>query len=183
MLVFATQITAVVLRGIFSCELRLRNLGAVAAVIIPIFTVVLNPSRPQTEREVCSMPQCPLGDAVALLFAFGGARSFPWFQVVSLCCLSGCSQWDLKSLCCQCHVLLWQTAFAWLGTRPSGPLCWCNGRAVLLKWERWVWGRERPWPCTTCLTPQCSPELDQTLQPCLLSEMDTDSNSCLEFLS
>lgn len=40
MLVFATQITAVVLRGIFSCELRLRNLGAVAAVIIPIFTVV-----------------------------------------------------------------------------------------------------------------------------------------------
>lgn len=92
MLVFATQITAVVLKGIFSCELSLRNLGAVAAAIIPIFTAVLNPSRPQAEREVCSMPQCPLRDAVAPLFAFGGARSFPLFQVVSLCCLGGCSR-------------------------------------------------------------------------------------------
>lgn len=64
MLVFATQITPVVLRVMFLCELSLRNLAAVAAVIIPIFTAVLKPRRPQTEREVCSVSfggsRCPL---------------------------------------------------------------------------------------------------------------------------
>lgn len=131
----------------FSCELSLRNLAAVAAVIIPIFTAVFKPSRPQTRREVCSTPQRPLGEAVAPLFAFGGAGSFPWFQVVSLCSLSGCRQWNLKSLCFQCHVFVvtdglclawneafwplvlvqWKSSFIKLGERSVG-----KGEAVAM---------------------------------------------------
>lgn len=52
MFVFAAQIMPVVLRVMFSCELSLRNLAAVAAVIIPIFTAMFKPSRPQTKREL-----------------------------------------------------------------------------------------------------------------------------------
>lgn len=77
MLVFATQITPVVLRVMFSCEFSLRNLACCGCCHHTHLHCCVKPSRPQTKKEVCSVPQCPLGEAVTPLFAFGAVRCFP----------------------------------------------------------------------------------------------------------
>lgn len=181
MLLFATQIMQVVLRVMFSSELSLRNLACCGCCHhAHLHCCVKTQQTTDQKGSLLSviwgkqLPPCLLLEVQDLSLDYRWWVCVAWVGVAS-------EIWNYCAFSARC--LLWQMAFAWLSTRPSGPLCWCNGRVVLLNWERVVWGRERPCPCTAYLSPQCSPEPEQTLQPCPLTKINTDSKFYLEILS
>lgn len=117
----------VVLRVMFSCELSLRNLAAVAAVIIPIFTAMFKPSRPQTKRELnqCfsalwgkQLPPCLLLEVQDPSLGYTWWVCVPWVGVAS----------EIWNHCTS-------SAMCFCDRRPSPGLEWGLLALVLVQWK------------------------------------------------